>query len=384
VTPSGASITAGSTLHLIAAAADSNGVAISDAMFSWASSDASIATVNSGAVNGISGGSSVITVAAQDVSAQSAVTVLSTRTEEPCAGHAYTRLVNVSTASHLSDALLNAQPGDLIRLADGVYEGRFSSNRSGSEDSPIVLCGSRAAVLQTGSITHRGFALVVQANHWIVDGFTVTNSLQGVRVLGGQHNVIRRLHVHSLGQEAINLKVFSSHNLVEENEIHDTGLTEPRYGEGVYVGTSESQRCQWTDCQPDRSDANVVRNNRIGPNIGSDMVDVKAGSTGTRIAGNIFDGRGSRAEQRAWVIIQGNDVVVDGNRGTVSALHGFEVGSEEGWGQRAMFRNNHADLRGGAGYGIRIGSGGRETAIVRCDNVVLGADNGLSNIACTP
>jgi hypothetical protein len=245
------------------------------------------------------------------------------------------------------------------------------------------MCGSRAAVIETGSITNRGFALVIQANYWVVDGFTVTNSLQGVRVLRGQHNIVRRLRIHSLGQEAINLKAFSSHNIVEENEIHDTGRTEPRYGEGVYVGTSDSQWCQWTDCQPDRSDSNVVRNNRIGPNIGSDMVDVKAGTTGTLVAGNTFDGRGSRTEQRAWVIVKGNDVVVENNRGTVSPLHGFEVGSEEGWGQRALFKNNYADLAGGSGYGIRIGSGGRETAVVRCDNVVVGASMGLANVACT-
>jgi hypothetical protein len=385
VTPSSATISAGDTLRLVAVAADSNGVSIPAATFSWSSSDVGTATVSSsGTVTGVSRGESSIAVVAHEVSTRSAVTVGSTGTEETCSGHAYTRLVNVSTASQLSNALANAQPGDLIRLADGLYQGRFSTSRSGRAGTPIVICGSRAAVLETGSIIRGGFALVVQANHWIVDGFTVTNSLQGVRVLGGQHNVIRRLHVHSLGQEAINLKAFSSHNIVENNEIHDTGLTEPRYGEGVYVGTTQSQWCQWTDCQPDRSDSNVVRNNRIGPNIGSDMVDVKAGTTGTRIAGNIFDGRGSRDEQRAWVIVKGNDVVVEGNRGTLSPLHGFEVGSEEGWGQRAVFRNNHADLRGGAGYGIRIGSGGRETAIVRCDNVALGADKGLSNTACTP
>jgi hypothetical protein len=379
VTPETASLNVGDSIRMVAVAADSNGVEAPGATIQWASSS-SAASVLNGVVKGLTAGTATITAATATASARATI---QTGAADPCGAHSYTRLVNVRTAAELSSALSHAQPGDLIRLADGVYQGRFSTDRSGREGRPIVMCGSRAAVIETGSITNRGFALVIQANYWVVDGFTVTNSLQGVRVLRGQHNIVRRLRIHSLGQEAINLKAFSSHNIVEENEIHDTGRTEPRYGEGVYVGTSDSQWCQWTDCQPDRSDSNVVRNNRIGPNIGSDMVDVKAGTTGTLVAGNTFDGRGSRTEQRAWVIVKGNDVVVENNRGTVSPLHGFEVGSEEGWGQRALFKNNYADLAGGSGYGIRIGSGGRETAVVRCDNVVVGASMGLANVACT-
>lgn len=63
----------------------------------------------------------------------------------------------------------------------------------------------------------------------------------------------------------------------------------PRYGEGVYVGSAESNCCRYTDCDPDHSDRTVV-GNRIGPNVTAESVDVKEGTANGVIRDNDFDG----------------------------------------------------------------------------------------------
>jgi hypothetical protein len=302
-----------------------------------------------------------------------------------CTALPHLRRVPVASAAELAAALRDVRPGDLVHLADGRYTGRFSAAVSGTPTAPIALCGERGAVIETGSLSSGGYALVVQGSHWTLQGFTVTRAQQGIRILGGSHNLLRALHVHTIGQEAVNLKAFSSHNVVEDSHIHDTGLHEPRYGEGVYVGSDNGHWCRWTGCEPDGSDWNVVRNNHFGPNVRAEMVDVKEGTTGTRVVGNLFDGRGSPAEARAWVSVFGNDVRVERNRGSVGPLHGFEVVVRvEGWARGARFHANEGDLAGASGYGIRIGSGAAPSAVVGCDNALAGAERGRANVSCTP
>jgi hypothetical protein len=300
-----------------------------------------------------------------------------------CADASYSRLVNVSTLTQLSSAMTNAQPGDKIVLADGNYAGKVKSSISGTATKPILLCGSRNAVINAGSTSASGYAIVITGSHWIVDGFTITNSQQGIRFLSGRHNVIRRLRLYQIGQEAISLKGNSSRNIVEENVIHDFGIYRPEYGEGVYVGTANSQWCTWSNCLPDRSDSNVVRLNTIGPGIGAEAVDIKEGSTGNVVANNIFNGRNS-PHMLQWVVVFGNDATVRDNRAEVAPRHGYYVERVvEGWGERARFINNTGDLAGGSGYAFRVGNYPKATVNLDCSNVVTNATLGFSNVTCT-
>jgi len=49
------------------------------------------------------------------------------------------RVINVSTASQLANALASAQPGDHIVLADGTYPEKIKISRSGTSTAPIVI-----------------------------------------------------------------------------------------------------------------------------------------------------------------------------------------------------------------------------------------------------
>ena len=76
VAPAAGTLVAGDTLRLSVEARDANGHAVAEAEFTWASSDASVATVDgSGLVEGVAEGRAMITAASGDARGTSAITV---------------------------------------------------------------------------------------------------------------------------------------------------------------------------------------------------------------------------------------------------------------------------------------------------------------------
>jgi hypothetical protein len=290
----------------------------------------------------------------------------------PCDALA-TRTVLVSTSQQLRSALTDARPGDTIRVANGTYAGRFSLVASGTPDKRIRICGT-GAVLDGGDWTI-GYGLSIKAGYVDVVGLHVTRSQKGVMVDRSSYVVLDRLEVSVTGDEGIHLRTGTHHAVVSASRVHHTGLRVASYGEGVYVGSASNNWCTYTSCQPDRSDANQVLANSFWANT-AEAVDVKEGTTGTVVSNNTFDGTGSTA--LSWVDIKGNNALVSGNTGTVSARDGFltEVAAS-GWGIGNTFTRNRANVQG-PGYGVRVTTGNR----VVCDNTVMEAARGYSNVTC--
>ena len=380
------SLTAGASTQASVEAFDATGQSVADLPVTWTTSDASVATVSSsGLVSAVGGGTATIAATVDGQSGSADLTVIATSAATSCSAYvsAATRIVSVSSATQLSTALQDARPGDLIELADGRYAGRFSSAAAGLRGQRITLCGTRNAILDAGSLSASGYALTIRGSYWVLDGFTVTNAQQGVRLEGSSWSTVRRLAIYNIGQEALNLRDFASHDTLEANLIHDTGRVTAEYGEGIYVGSYNGVWASLTGGQPDRSDSTVVRNNVIGPNVTAEAIDVKEGTTGGLIEGNTFDGRGMVMSQPwvdSWVELKGNGYTVRNNRGTASLRDGFQTFQQiPGWGNDNVFTANVADLQA-AGYGIRVS--GVTGTIVRCDNTATNAGSGLSNVGC--
>ena len=303
-----------------------------------------------------------------------------------CGAYAHNRLVNVSTTSQLSAALSNAQPGDLILLADGTYQGNWNISRSGTADARIVLCGSRRAVLQRGSLTS-GNGIYVSGSYWTFAGFRVTFAQVGIRTAGASYDIIDGVEIDGTGQAGIHMNKFSHHNTVRNSHVHDTGKSIAEYGEGVYIGTYAGQWGSITGGAPDRSDANVITGNRFGPNIGSNHVDVKAGATGTRIENNVIDGAGTDPSQSNWnsaILNNGNDTHIVNNRVSGVREYGAEVWTDvSGWALGTVFSGNTFDLSSSSkSVAIQVYSTStlRSSTTVGCNNSVVGAT--LANISC--
>ena len=287
--------------------------------------------------------------------------------------------VTVSSSAQLFDALEAVKPGESIELESGVYVGTFAATVTGTEESPISLCGPADAILD-GSDIEGGYVLHLDAvSYWTVEGFSIRGGQKGLMADGVTHSVIRALTVSQIGDEGIHLRQFSTDNVVEGNTIFDTGLRKPKFGEGIYIGTAESNWCDISDCEPDRSDRNVIENNTISGTT-AESIDIKEGTSDGIVRGNSFDGAAISGAD-SWVDVKGNDWLIVDNVGTHSPLDGFQTHEIlDGWGTRNVFRDNSATvLAGGFGYSLTP----ELENVVECGNTASDAREGVSNVDCS-
>ncbi len=288
--------------------------------------------------------------------------------------------VVVRSAPDLQDALAEAEPGTSIRLQDGTYAGEFQITRSGTEKSPIELCGSAKAVLDGGPVDG-GYTLHLDgAAHWRIVGITLVGGQKGLMADHAVGNVIDGITVRRVGDEAIHLRADSTDNTVMRSTVRETGLRKPQYGEGLYVGSAESNWCDISGCEPDRSDRNVLRDNDIAATT-AESVDLKEGTSDGVLQGNTFSGSGM-VESDSWVDVKGNSWRIVGNRGSDAPEDGFQVHQIlDGWGRENTFTGNVA-VDSGPGYGINV-TKQHDGNVVACSNVARGAGEGMTNIDCT-
>ena len=291
--------------------------------------------------------------------------------------------VQVGSAAELQQALTGATAGTVIQLADGTYSGNFSASAVGTAAQPVFLCGSANAVLDAGSrSTSGGYVLhLANAAYWRLVGFTVQDGQKGVVLDHTDYSVLQGLTVQHLGDEAIHLREFSDDNLVLNNTVRDTGSLNPKFGEGIYLGTAQSNWCTYTACQQDHSDNNVVRGNTVSATT-AESVDIKEGTTGGALIGNSFDGASfSTKGASGWVNAKGNSYLIKGNTGRSSYQDGFQTHQIlQGWGQDNVFEGNTAVVDG-TGFGFHFTP--VDGNVWTCDNAVQGAAAGKSNIPCS-
>ena len=393
VSPASASLTEGQTKQLSATVRDQAGNTIAGATVSWTSSADQVATVSSsGLVRAIGAGNATITGSSGGKQDDAAVTVTGATPPPPpppSGGSlsacetlpAATRTVNVSSQSGLSSALGNAQPGDRIVLAPGTYSGgRSITNRSGTQSQPIVLCGPRTAVL-TGDVRPTGISW------WIFQGFTIRDAFQAFYAKTVRNTRVQGLEIANVGQEAVHFACGSTDNVVEGNYIHDTGRSKPSSGEAVYLGTHPpNYAITCGTSAPDQSDRNYILDNRFGPNVTAEDVQVRAGTTGNRVVGNRSDGRGKNAISghfEASFAADNNsyDAVFTDNVCAPAAQNGSVNGNcvYIYGGRGHVVRGNVADMTGASGWGFRINSTATNTICAASNTVTSGQ---RSNVAC--
>lgn len=294
----------------------------------------------------------------------------------------YTRLVQVNSTISLTLALTTAQPGDVIKLANGTYDGNFVDSTPGTAARPITICGTHQAVLD-GDRDAVGYVLYLnRAPYTVVEGLTITNGQKGVMLDGSSHSVLDSLQVHAIGDEGIHLRRGTSDTVLTNSTIRDTGLANPQFGEGVYIGSAKNNWCVYTLCQPDRSDHNVISNNVIGPGVGAEDIDIKEGTTGGLVTGNTLNGRGMTGG-RSWIDVKGSSWTISNNMGRHTPQDGFTVSlAVPGWGNNNTFVRNDANVRA-SGYGFYIQSGTTGNRVAP-NNVVVRAGDGYSNIKPAP
>lgn len=301
--------------------------------------------------------------------------------EPPAAAASCSGSPTVSDAAGLRSALADAGPGAVIVLADGDYRGSFSASVSGSLPDPITLCGSPRARLVGDSVAS-GYTLHLDgASYWHLEGFSVSGGQKGVVLDGASHDEVRDLRISGVGDEALHLRAGSSDNLVTGTQVRDTGRHQPEYGEGIYVGTAQSNWCDISDCKPDRSDDNRIVGNDVSGTT-AEAVDIKEGTTGGELRDNTL--RGGSGTVDSVVDVKGNDWVVRGNQVNADGPYGIQVHVIlDGWGRDNSIVGNSFTLTR-AGYAVQLVGAAEHTGnVVGCAQKMTPQNLGeLTNVAC--
>ena len=184
--------------------------------------------------------------------------------------------IKPKNGKELEAALENAKPGTVIKLGDGVYEGKFHLK----DKKDVTIIGSPKSVLKSDGY---GLHLENSSNCRLV-GFTVADSKKGIVLDGSNNNTLSQLTVKGIDEEGIHFRNNSSNNLLERSRIDDTGRKKPQFGEGVYIGSHGKD---------DRSNNNHICYNVFGDKVRAENIDVKANTSGGVIEGNKFNVEGS-------------------------------------------------------------------------------------------
>jgi hypothetical protein len=299
--------------------------------------------------------------------------------------------VQVSTSAQLVAVLAAATPGITIHLADGVYTAarQLTISVPCTAAKPCTLVGGRGAILDGGGARGHYGLYIENAPYWTVQGVRVTNGSKGIVADKSSHTTINGVEVDYIGDEGIHLRDFTSDSIVEKSSVHDTGLTSPQFGEGIYVGSAASNWATYSGGQPDASDRDQIVGNTIA-RTGAENIDIKEGTVGGLVSGNTFDASTIDGENSAdsWVDVKGNQWTVQDNTGTNATNNpDFKDGFQThvlvaGDGIDNVFRANVSHLGMAKGYAFRVQSPKKTHNVVYCDNTVSGG-LGLSNENCT-
>jgi len=265
-------------------------------------------------------------------------------------------VVKVSTSKELSSALSKAAPGDKIVIAAGTYPGKFKLKKSGSKNKPIWVVGEDASnmpVLDGGDYNNKTAFAIDGDDKGIayiyVQNIKVTNARGGITVDNADYVTIDGIEAYNVGQAGIHLRDGSEYNIVKNSYIHDTGLYNVKYGEGIYIGSDYKK---WPGgSSKSKYDPKVdyaqILNNTIGPNVTAEHIDIKEGSSYSYIIGNTFNAAGMIDILNgglSYIDFKGNYSETAYNKGNQNGNkyfeNAFEVNTKSpGWG----FYNNIHD-----------------------------------------
>ncbi|NVO31858.1 Ig-like domain-containing protein [Hymenobacter lapidiphilus] len=231
-------------------------------------------------------------------------------------------VINCNSVAAIQQALANARPGDEIVVAAGIYKSLtvtdlawFSSKASGTAAQPIILRGASATnrpILEGAGPGTAGYVLrILGGNYWTIKDLELRQGSKGLVLDNSSYGRITNVAMHDVGDEALHLRDGSGRVVVDGCQIYNTGLVQPGFGEGIYIGSDVGQHDKYRP----HCDFNTVQNCTIGPNVAAEGLDLKEGTRGTIIRNNTFSAAGISGVNSAdaFIDLKGSSAFVYGN-----------------------------------------------------------------------
>jgi len=258
--------------------------------------------------------------------------------------------IEVTSVEELHKALSKAKAGHIIQISPGIYDysqyeraSKFYGTADGTKNSPIILTAKdpNNPPILVGPNLEQNYVLHITGDFWIIENIKIAYSQKGIVLDNSNYSIIRNVEVYSTGSEAIAIRDGSSNCLIQKCYIHNTGLVTPGYGEGIYIGSSESTTGFDYKCDNNIIDGCIFRD------IAAEHIDIKEYTTGQEVFGCTFYGDGISGANYAgsFIDIAGNNCYIHDNVGfrnkNKKVVAAFEVHRiVEGWGDGHTFINN--------------------------------------------
>lgn len=311
--------------------------------------------------------------------------------------------VVVTNDTQLKTAMTKAKAGDVIKLSDGkfkkfTYDGSTVVGVKPSALKPLWICGSANTLVDAESVSTPGNGLsITKASYVNVANINFTGGHRGINVTYSDHITLTGNTVKKVGLEGIHLMNQTVDSTVANNVVEDTGLSMGRYGEGVYVGTSEANWGKYNNGIPDTSDRNRIVNNTF-TRTASECVDAKTSTKGGLVQGNVCDVStvGTKDTDDVdhginGISIRGDSWIVDGN--TFVSNTGAVNSKLENVVRVMSYKNNYDGYRNiirnnvaGVGtdsiqFGV-MGADPSKSNFASCNNKFYSAGMSLYQFAC--
>ena len=261
-------------------------------------------------------------------------------TDPYCETYRHTRKVWVKNDYQFSKAVRTSKPGDLILIGNGTFHHWYNGKetlfrgKKANKWRPITLCGDKNTVIDAkGKIGFR----IKKSNYINLVGITVKNAHKGIRLETAKHCVLDRVTVTKIASEGIHIQYGSHYNTVKNSTITKTGRKVKGVGEGIYLGSSRR------NVRRDTCIGNKILDNKIGPGVTAEPIDVKENSRNGVIRGNVLDGRdlcGCR-DAVSLINVKGNGYLIENNVGRNAREHFYKASKTiPGEGRNNTFKNN--------------------------------------------
>jgi hypothetical protein len=168
-------------------------------------------------------------------------------------------------------ALGQISGGDTIYVRQGTYnENLYIAGPAGSEGANTVISAyTGETVTLYGNGVNTGRCKIVNTSYITFKGFQITNYNQGLFIETSDNILIQNCAIYSVGQEGLTIHYDASYVVIEDCTIHDTRQWKYN-GEGIYIGTSDSEPVDNTN--------NVVIRNSTIYNTPDEGIELKIGT----------------------------------------------------------------------------------------------------------
>lgn len=233
--------------------------------------------------------------------------------------------VQVNSVAELKQALVQAIPGDVIEIAEGVHTIDdtllVQTYRDGAPEAPITIKGQGSGATLQRTVYRKGPVFAVYNDYYKIENITLDSdaySTQGLLIHGASHGEVRNVTVKNTTDEAFKIKNSSQYWYFESCTAMDTGRDSKGpdnghpgglYAEGFYCGDANSN---WTNGQVDRS-GYITFNRCSAIRTKNDGWDCKEGSHDIKIINCLVDFQQTAVEQsmgNSGVFTRGQNVQI--------------------------------------------------------------------------